>query len=133
MENIVALYPNWHILFLEDDWVIRQILIEHFRLDDRCHVVSFTQADKALSYLQADCGAEHIFSNIRLSGREGIELSSGPGRRNQIVLAIAPGYNAEDDRFQAIEDGLGLFRVKRYHYLELRQFVRLRAYRSSTR
>lgn len=133
MENVVPLYQKWHVLFLEDDWVIRHILIEHFALDKKCHAVSFAHADKALSYLRAKCGGERIFSNIRVGSRGGIDLSSEPDRRSHIELAIAPGYDTEDDRFHAIKADLGFFRVKRYDYRELRQLVRQGARQSSIR
>ena len=53
----------------------------------------------------------------QVGGQGGIDLSSSPDWPSQIDLAIAPGYDAEQDRFSAIEAGLGFFRVKPYHYL----------------
>lgn len=124
MDNVVPLYRKLHVLFLENDWVIRQILIEHFATDDHCHAVSFSDADKALDYLRARCGCERIFSNVHIRGRGGIDLASGSDWQGRIELAVAPGYDAENDRFRAIEAGLGFFRVKPYDYIDLWQRVR---------
>jgi len=124
MKKIVPFLPTLHVLFLEDDWVIRQILMEHFAMDDNCHAVSFSAADKALAYLHTECGANRIYSNVQLHGMGGIDLSSGSNWQSRIELAIAPGYDAEDDRFRAIEAGLGFFRVKAYDYFDLLQLLR---------
>ena len=124
MGTVVPFYQKLHVLFLEDDWVIRQILAEHLAAVDNCRVVSFANAEKALSYLRLDCGAERIFSNVQLKGRGGIDLSSSPKWPSSVDIAVAPGYNAEKDRFIAIEAGLGFFRVKPYHYLDLWQRIR---------
>lgn len=124
MEKVVPFFRKLHVLFVENDWVIRQILMEHFALDDNCHAVSFSDADKALSYLRTECGADRVFSNVHLHGMGGIDLSSGSNWQSRIELAIAPGYDAESDRFRAIEAGLGFFRVKAYDYFDLLQLVR---------
>lgn len=124
MEKVVPFFRKLHVLFVENDWVIRQILMEHFAMDDNCHAISFNDADKALSYLRTECGANRIFSNVLIGGRGGIDLSSGSNWQSRIELAIAPGYDAEDDRFRAIEAGLGFFRVKPYDYLDLLHLVR---------
>jgi len=131
MEKVVPFFQKLHVLFVENDWVIRQILMEHFAVIDSCHVVSFGDADKALSYLHAECGADRIFSNVQLGGMGGIDLSSGLSWQCRIELAIAPGYDTEDDRFRAIEAGLGFFRVKPYSYLDLLQLVRHSIFQSS--
>jgi len=133
MEKVVPLFRKLHVLFVENDWVIRQILMEHFAMDDKCHAVSFNDADKALSYLRTECGAHRIFSNVLIGGRGGIDLSSESNWQSRIELAIAPGYDAEDDRFRAIEAGLGFFRVKPYDYLDLLQLVRHTICKSSYR
>lgn len=124
MEKIVPFFRTLHVLFVENDWVIRQILMEHFAMDDNCHAVSFSDADKALSYLRTECGADHFYSNVLLQGRGGIDLAAGSNWKSRIELAIAPGYDAEDDRFRAIEAGLGFFRVKAYDYFDLLLLLR---------
>ncbi len=124
MDNVVPLYRKMHVLFLENDWVIRQILIEHFATDDHCHAVSFSGAEKALDYIRIRCGGERIFSNVHLGGRGGIDLSTGSEWQGRIELAVAPGYDAEKDRFRAIEAELGFFRVKPFDYIDLWQRVR---------
>ena len=123
MVNVLPLYGRMHVLFVEDDWVIRQILLEHFAKDRDCHAVSFADPAKALSYLRIHCEADRIFSNIAVGGRGGIDLSSGSNWQCRIDLAIAPGYDAEPDRFRAIEAGLGFFRVKAHGYFDLWQVV----------
>ena len=124
MEKIVPFFRTLHVLFVENDWVIRQILTEHFAMDENCHAVSFSEADKALAYLRTECGAERIYSNVLLQGRAGIDLAAGSEWKRRIELAIAPGYDAEDDRFRAIEAGLGFFRVKAYDYFDLLHLLR---------
>jgi DNA-binding NtrC family response regulator len=123
MGKVIPFYRKLHVLFVENDWVIRQILAEHFAHDPNCHVVSFANPEKAVSYLRQGCGANRIFSNIHLGESSGIDLSSGSDGQRRIELAIAPGYDAEEDRFRAIEAGLGFFRVKPYRYFDLLQVV----------
>jgi DNA-binding NtrC family response regulator len=133
MGNVIPLYRKLHVLFVEDDWVIRQILTEHFAPDANCHVVSFANAEKAVSYLRQECGANRIFSNIHSGERGGIDLSSGSDWQSRIDLAIAPGYDAEEDRFRAIEAGIGFFRVKSYGYFDLLHLVHHTMSQSSSR
>jgi hypothetical protein len=123
MVNVVPLFRRMHVLFVENDWVIRQILLEHFANDLNCHAVSFADPAKALGYLRIHCEADHIFSNIAVGGQGGIDLSSGSNWQCRIDLAIAPGYDAEADRFRAIEAGLGFFRVKAHEYFDLWHLV----------
>ncbi|MBC2737636.1 MAG: response regulator [Desulfobacteraceae bacterium] len=123
MGNVIPFYRKFHVLFVENDWVIRQILTEHFAHDPNCHMVSFANPEKAVSYLHQGCGANRIFSNIHLGESSGIDLSSGFDWKYRIELAIAPGYDAEEDRFRAIEAGRGFFRVKPYRYYELLHLV----------
>jgi DNA-binding NtrC family response regulator len=123
MVNVVPLFRRMHVLFVEDDWVIRQILLEHFSNDSNCHAVSFADPAKALGYLRIQCEAESIFSNLAVGGRGGIDLSSGANWQCPVELAIAPGYDAEADRFSASEAGQGFFRVKAHEYFELWQLV----------
>ena len=123
MVNVVPLYRRMHVLFVEDDWVIRQILLEHFPKDSNCRAVSFADPAKALDYLRIQCDAESIFSNLAVGGRGGVDLSSGASWQCRVELAIAPGYDAEADRFSAIEAGRGFFRVKAHEYLDLWQLV----------
>ena len=123
MTNVVPFYRKMHVLFVENDWVIRQILLEHFAMKDTCRVVSFADPAKALSYLRTQCEAERIFSNVAVGGWGGIDLSSGAEWQSQIELAVAPGYDAENDRFRAIEAGLGFFRVKPHDYFDIWQRV----------
>jgi DNA-binding NtrC family response regulator len=123
MGNVIPLYRKLHVLFVENDWVIRQILTEHFAHDPNCHVVSFANPERAVSYLRQECGANRIFSNIYLGESGGIDLSSGSEWQSRIELAIAPGYDAEEDRFRAIEAGLGFFRVKSYRDVDLLHLV----------
>jgi DNA-binding NtrC family response regulator len=123
MVNVVPLFRRMHVLFVEDDWVIRQILLEHFAKDSNCQAVSFADPAKALGYLRIQCEADRIFSNLAVGGRGGIDLSSGSSWPCQVDLAIAPGYDAEADRFSAIEAGLGFFRVKAHGYFDLWQLV----------
>ena len=86
-------------------------------------MVSFANPQKAVSYLRQECGANRIFSNIHLGESGGIDLSSGSEWQSRIELAIAPGYDAEEDRFRAIEAGRGFFRVKSYPYVDLLHLV----------
>lgn len=123
MHNVVPLYRTMHVLFVDNDWVIRQILQEHFATDANCRAVSFPDADRALGYLRELSGVGHIFSNIDVGGRAGIDLSTGPDRQTRIELAIAPGYDSEQDRFQAIEADLGFFRVKPFTFNHLWQVL----------
>ena len=123
MHNVVPLYRTMHVLFVENDWVIRQILQEHFATDANCRVVSFSNTDRALAYLRELSGVERIFSNIDIGGCGGIDLSRGPDWQNRIELAIAPGYDTEQERFQAIEADLGFFRVKPFTFNHLWQVL----------
>jgi len=124
MGNVIPLYRDFHVLFLENDWVIRQILIEHFAADDNCRIMSFSDVDRALEHLRLASGAQRIFSNVHIGRRGGIDLSAGSDWPMRIHLSVAPGYDAEGDRFRAIEAGLGFFRVKPYDYPDLRQRVK---------
>lgn len=124
MGTVAPLYRNIHVLFVENDWVIREILLEHFAMDGSCRAISFPDAERAFSHLRLTCGAERIFSNISVGGRGGIDLSAGAGWQSRIELAIAPGYDAEGDRFGAIKAGLGFFRVKPYAAIDLWQVLR---------
>ena len=124
MQTVVPIYRTIYVLFVEDDWVIRQILLEHFAREDNCRAVSFPDADRALAYLRQQGGFERIFSNVALGGRGGIDLSSGTDWQSRIELAVAPGYDAEGDRFRAIEAGLGFFRVKPFSFNDLWQVLR---------
>ena len=123
MVNLVPLYRRMHVLFVENDWVIRQILLEHFSPHRKCRAVSFTDPAKALEYLRTQCNADRIFSNLAVGGRGGVDLSTGSDWDCQIDLAVAPGYDAEADRFRAIEAGLGFFRVKPHDYFDLWQHI----------
>jgi DNA-binding NtrC family response regulator len=131
MQTVVPIYRTMHVLFVEDDWVIRQILLEHFATEADCRVVSFHDADQALAYLRQRGEGERIFSNVGVGGRGGIDLSSGTGWQSRIELAVAPGYDAERDRFQAIEDGFGFFRVKPFSFNDLWQALRQSSLQSS--
>lgn len=133
MVNLVPLYDRMHVLFLENDWVIRQILLEHFSSHGRCRAVSFNDPAKALDYLRTQRHAERVFSNLAVGGRGGIDLSTGPDWPGRIDLAVAPGYDAEADRFRAIEAGLGFFRVKPHDYFDLWQRVHHSLSHSSSR
>jgi hypothetical protein len=123
MADVVPIYRKINVLFVENDWIIRQVLMEHFALDDKCYAVSFADPAKALDYLRIQCEADRIFSNLEVGGRGGIDLSSGSNWKGRIELAIAPGYDAEVERFRAIEAGLGFFRVKPHAYFDLWHLV----------
>ena len=131
MAKIIPLYRTVQVLFVEDDWVIRQILLEHFAEDSHCRVMSFPDADHALAYLRQQGGGRRIFSNVDVGGGGGIDLSSGSDWPGRIELAIAPGYDAEADRFRAIETGLGFFRVKPFTFNDLWQVLQHARSRSS--
>jgi len=124
MHTVVPIYRTLHVLFVEDDWIMRQILLEHFATAADCRAVSFPDADRALAYLRQQGGCERIFSNLGVGGRGGIDLSSGTDWQIRIELAVAPGYNAERDRFRAIEAGFGFFRVKSFTFNDLWQALR---------
>jgi DNA-binding NtrC family response regulator len=123
MPNVLPLYPSIRVLFVEDDWVIRQILLEHFAAENHCRTLSFSDAKRALAHLRQQGGSERIFSNLEVGGHGGIDLSAGTSWPIRIELAIAPGYDAERDRFQAIEAGLGFFRVKPFTFNDLWQLL----------
>ena len=133
MSNVLPLYRSLQVLFVEDDWVIRQILQEHFAADGNCRARSFPNADQALAYLRQEFGNRRIFSNLEVGGRGGIDLSSASVGSMRIELAIAPGYDAERDRFLAMEAGLGIFRVKPFTFNDLWQVVRQSRSRSHYR
>lgn len=131
MQTVVPIYRTMHVLFVEDDWVVRQILLEHFAPAAHCRAVSFPGADQALAYLRQQGEGERIFSNIGVGGRGGIDMSSGIDWQSRIELAVAPGYDAERDRFQAIEAGFGFFRVKPFRFNDLWRALRQSCRQSS--
>ena len=131
MQTVVPIYRTMYVLFVEDDWIIRQILLEHFATEAHCRAVSFPDADQALAYLRQQGDGERLFSNIGVGACGGIDLSSGIDWPSRIELAVAPGYDAERDRFQAIEAGFGFFRVKLFRFNDLWRALRQSCQHSS--
>ena len=76
MAQIIHYPQKTHILIVEDDWVIREVLKKHFLDQPNCRLSFFSDLGQALYFLRLDCNAQLILSNINLSATGGINLSA---------------------------------------------------------
>ena len=125
MAQIISYPQKTHILIVEDDWVIREVLKEHFRDHPHCRVTPFTDLGQALYFLRLDCNAQVILSNLNLNGTGGVNLSASHLMQNQCEVVLSPGYNTEADRFKAFDDGRELYRVHPLRFDALCRMMRV--------
>ncbi|MBL0713356.1 MAG: hypothetical protein JJV98_06605 [Desulfosarcina sp.] len=131
MAQIIPFPHKTHILIVEDDWVIREVLKEHFRNRSNCRLSVFNDLGQALYFLRLDCRARLILSNINLNGTGEINLSASHLGQNQCEVVLTTGYNTEADRFQAFEAGRELYRVQPLRFEALCRMVRVSEQMSS--
>ncbi len=125
MAHIIPYPQKTHVLIVEDDWVIREVLKEHFLDQPNCRLSLFSDLGQALYFLRLDCDAQLILSNIRMGATGGINLSASHLWQNQCEIVISPGYNTEADRFQAFDAGRELFRVHPLRFDALCRMMRV--------
>jgi DNA-binding NtrC family response regulator len=125
MAQIIPYPRKTHILIVEDDWVVREVLQEHFRKQSACQLSIFNDLGQALYYLRLDCRARLILSNINLSGNGEISLSAPHLWQNACEVVITTGYSTEADRFQAFDAGRELYRVQPMQFDTLCRMVRV--------
>ena len=125
MAQIIPYPQKTHVLIVEDDWVIREVLKEHFHDQPNCRLSLFSDLGQALYFLLLDCNAQLILSNINLGATEGINLSASHLWQNQCEVVISPGYNTEADRFEAFDAGRELYRVHPLRFDALCRMMRV--------
>jgi DNA-binding NtrC family response regulator len=125
MAQIIHYPQKTHVLIVEDDWVIREVLKEHFLDQPNCRLSFFSDLGQALYFLRLDCNAQLILSNINLSATGGINLSAPHLWQNQCEVVISPGYNTEADRFKAFDAGSELYRVHPLRFDALCRMMRV--------
>jgi DNA-binding response OmpR family regulator len=124
MAQILNYPTRTHILIVEDDWVVREVLKEHFGNQPTCRLTLFNDLGQALYYLHLDCQARLILSNINLRGTGSVSLSSPHLWRNECEVVITTGYSTEADRFRAFDAGRDLYRVQPMQFDTLCRLVR---------
>jgi DNA-binding NtrC family response regulator len=125
MAQIIPYPHKTHILIVEDDWVIREVLTEHFRSKPACRLSIFNDLGQALYFLRLDCQAHLILSNINLDGTGEISLSASHLWHNECEVVITTGYCTEAERFQAFDAGRELYRVQPFRFDALCRLVRV--------
>ncbi len=125
MAQIIAYPEKTHILIVEDDWVMREVLKEHFLDQPNCRLTMFNDLGQALYYLHLDCQARLILSNINLNGTGGISLSASRLWHNQCEVVLTTGYSTEAERFQAYDAGRELYRVQPQRFDALCRMMRI--------
>lgn len=125
MAQIIPYPHKTHILIVEDDWVVREVLTEHFRNQSKCRLSMFNDLGQALYFLRLDCQAELILSNINLNGTGEINLSASHLWQNECEVVLTTGYSTEAERFQAFDAGRELYRVQPLRFDALCRMVRI--------
>ncbi len=125
MGQILPFTHKTHILIVEDDWVMREVLHEHFLHQPNCHLATFNDLGQALYYLHLDCGARLILSNINPGGDTMISLSGPQLWQNQCEVVLTTGYSTEADRFQAFDAGRDVYRIQPLRFDALCRMVRV--------
>ncbi len=125
MAQIIPYPQKTHILIVEDDWVVREVLKEHFRDQPACRLSLFNDLGQALYFLRLDCKARLILSNINLNGTGGISLSASHLWQNQCEVVLTHGYSTEAERFKAFDAGRDLYRVQPLRFDALCRMMRV--------
>ncbi len=125
MAQIIPYPQKTHILIVEDDWVMREVLTEHFRAKSACRLSLFNDLGQALYYLRLDCHAQLILSNINLNSTGDISISAAHLWHNACEVVITTGYSTEAERFQAFDAGRELYRVQPLRFDTLCRLVRV--------
>jgi DNA-binding NtrC family response regulator len=125
MAQIIPYPQKTHILIIEDDWVVREVLKEHFFKQPACRLSLFNDLGQALYYLHLDCQARLILSNINLSGNGEVSLAARHLWQNECEVVITTGYSTEADRFQAYDAGRELYRVQPMQFDTLCRMMRV--------
>jgi DNA-binding NtrC family response regulator len=124
MGRVIPFSKRSHILIVEDDWVIREVLKDHFGAKPNCRLNFLPDLDQALAHLQQVCRADLVLSNLFVQGSEGIDLASACHRNHPCEVLLTTGYNSEADRFRALAHGHGFYRVRQLRLSELVHFKR---------
>ncbi|MDJ0883313.1 MAG: hypothetical protein QNJ48_04090 [Desulfobacterales bacterium] len=125
MAQIIPYPQKTHILIVEDDWVIREVLKEHFLAEPNCHLSVFNDLGQALYFLHLDCNARLILSNINLNGNGGVSLSASRLWQNPCEVVLTNGYSTEAERFQAFDAGRELYQVQPLRFDALCRMMRI--------
>ena len=125
MAQIIPYPQKTHILIVEDDWVIREVLKEHFIAEPNCHLSVFNDLGQALYFLHLDCNARLILSNINLNGNGGVSLSASRLWQNPCEVVLTTGYSTETERFQAFDAGRELYQVQPLRFDALCRMMRI--------
>jgi DNA-binding NtrC family response regulator len=125
MAQIIPFPARTHVLIVEDDWVIREVLREHFLRKSACRLSLFNDLGQALYYLHLDCQARVILSNFNLDGHEGVSLSSPHLWQRECEVVLTTGYSTEADRFRAFDAGRDPYRVQPMQFDTLCRLVRV--------
>lgn len=125
MAQIIPYPRKIHVLIAEDDWVIREVLKEHFRNLDGCRLSVINDLGQALYFLRLDCQAQLILSNMNLSGTGGVGLSALHLSHNESEVVLTKGYRTEAERSQAFDAGRAFYRVQPLRCDTLCRMVRI--------
>ena len=125
MGQLLPFTHKTHILIVEDDWVMREVLHEHFLHQPNCHLSTFNDQGQALYYLHLDCGARLILSNINPGGHAKISLSGPQLWQNHCEVVLTTGYSTEADRFQAFDAGRDVYCIQPLRFDTLCRMVRV--------
>lgn len=127
MAQIFPFPHKTHILIVENDWVMREVLHEHFLNQPNCRLSTFNDLGQALYFLHLDCGARLILSNIDPGGRGKISLSGPQLWQNRCEVVLTTGFSTEADRFQAFDAGRDLYAIQPLRFDTLCRMVRVSA------
>ena len=125
MAQIIPYPQKTHILIVEDDWVMREVLQEHFLNQPNCRLSMFNDLGQALYFLHLDCGARLILSNINPGCQGEISLAGPQLRGNQCEVVLTSGYSTEADRFQAFDAGRDVYRIQPLRFDTLCRMMRV--------
>ena len=125
MAQIIPYPRKFHLLIVEDDWVIREVLKEHFGNRSGCRLTVIHDLGQALYYLHLDCRAQLILSNLNLSDRGGVSLSALHLGRNEWEVVLTTGKNVEAQRLSVFDAGCECYRVYPLRFDTLCRVVRI--------
>jgi len=124
MGRVIPFAKRTYILIVEDDWVLREVLKDYFGAMPNCGLKYLPDLDQALTHLQQECRAGLILSNLFVQGPEGIDLHAACHHNHPCEVVFTTGYNSEADRFRALSEGRGFYRLRQLRLAELVHFKR---------
>ena len=114
--------PHHHILVVDDDVGIRNLLTEYFTENE--FRVSTTETGAGMSAILADAAIDLVVLDLRLAGEDGMSIARALRGQSSIPVIMLTGVRDEADRIMGLEIGADDYLTKPFSPRELLARIR---------